>query len=392
MKVNQIAETLNTVFGTITGGSAVVAEDLSNITDFGREITSTTQWGDNFDNYAKKIIDKVGLTLYNNKEFSRGGLGLMRYGGEFGSILEKIRVSIGDFEANKAWQLTEMGDGGDFSDIFKFAPVDLKATYYNKAVTFRKKISLPEYQLRSAFNSPREMVRLFAAIEMAIRSKFQVATNALERMTIADRVLKILDNSSSNCIDLLAGYTTATGKEAPSAATALSDPDFLRYASYTIGVTKTLMMEESGLYNEQDYITHSDSDMKMIFLTDFAKALESGLYSNTFHENFVRQTGYSEVGFWQGMGLRGDFLERSTIKGNASDKTSADSYTQEGIVACLFSPDACFISGEMPYTTALPNPDGDFTNYWHKFKASYYGDLAENFVYFCLGKGSKDGA
>ena len=349
----------------------------------GQTITSSTQFGDNFDNYAKKIIDKVGLTLYNNRQFTRGGLDLIRYGMPYASVVEKIRVTIGDFEANKAWKIADSGD--DFSDIFNFAPVDLKATYYNKAVTFRKKISLPEYQMRSAFHSAENMVRLFTAIVMAIQSKFKVATNALEKFLITNRIAENVNKSSKNVINLIDRYQDASG-ETVTAETALNNKEFLRFASYQIGVTKTLMMEESSLFNESDFITHADDDMKMVFLTDFAKALEANLYGGEFRDEYVKQSGYSEVGFWQAMQTGATFAQRSSINVKpASDNTKT--VTQSGILAVLFSPDACFIAGEQPYTTALTNPDGDFVNYWYKWRASYYNDLAENFVVFTLADG-----
>ena len=42
MKVKQIAAMLNEVYGEITGESALVQEDLSNIVDIGRPTTSST--------------------------------------------------------------------------------------------------------------------------------------------------------------------------------------------------------------------------------------------------------------------------------------------------------------------------------------------------------------
>ena len=63
MKVNQIATMLNSVFSEIIGESGLISEDLSNIVDVGRTITKSTQWGDNFDKYVAKIIDKVGYKI-----------------------------------------------------------------------------------------------------------------------------------------------------------------------------------------------------------------------------------------------------------------------------------------------------------------------------------------
>ena len=64
MKVKQVATLLNTVYNEIIGESALVKEDLSNIVDVGREIISSTQWGDNFDKFVGKLIDQVGRVIF----------------------------------------------------------------------------------------------------------------------------------------------------------------------------------------------------------------------------------------------------------------------------------------------------------------------------------------
>ena len=63
MKVKQIADILNTVFAEALGDEAF-SEDLGNIVSAGQTITSATTFGDNFDNYCRSIIDKVGKTVF----------------------------------------------------------------------------------------------------------------------------------------------------------------------------------------------------------------------------------------------------------------------------------------------------------------------------------------
>ena len=64
MKVNQISTLLNSVFGEVLGETALVNEDLSNLVSAGTVITSSSTFGDNFENYAGAIIDKVGKTIF----------------------------------------------------------------------------------------------------------------------------------------------------------------------------------------------------------------------------------------------------------------------------------------------------------------------------------------
>ena len=57
MKYKQIGEILNDVYGSIIGEDNLIKEDLSNIVEVGKMITSSSAFDDNFDNYVKKIVD-----------------------------------------------------------------------------------------------------------------------------------------------------------------------------------------------------------------------------------------------------------------------------------------------------------------------------------------------
>lgn len=383
MLVNQIATMLNEVYGEYVGETGLVAEDLSNIVSVGQTLSGTSAFGDNFENAFKKIVDKVGLTLYGTKGYNPRGLGIIRYGMPAASVIEKLRVDVVDYTDNQAWEISDPSDL-DFSDIWDYVPATISATYFNKAVTFKVKISLPEYQFKSAFTSAAEMVKFINIIEMRIQTKMRMAADMLEKRVIANLVAeKAVVTNHPNVYNLLTMYNTMAGTSL-TAANALADREFLRFASKTIGVYRTLMREETGAFNNTGYVTHTDdSDLKMFFLSDFAKALESSLYSDTFHDEYVKQDGFREVGFWQGFGATGAIDDRAKlIVKPASAPTST--VTMPNVLAVLMDKDAAFIAGEMPTTKALPNPDGDFTNYWHKFKASYYNDLAENCIVFTL--------
>ena len=381
MLVNQIATTLNSIYGEMTGGSALLTEDLSNIVEVGQTWTGSSTFADNFDNAFAKLIDKVGLTLYGTKGYNPRGLGIVRYGVPYASIVEKIRVDVPNYSANQAWQIDDPTNL-DFSDIFDYENATITATYFNQAVTYKVKISIPEYQFKSAFYSRDAMTRFISMIETRIQSKMRIAVDALEKRVLANLIAEKM-NAGHNVVNLLSEYNTMSGQSLTT-ANALADKEFLRFASKTIGMYRALLREETGAFNESSYVTHTDdADLKMFFLTDFVRALESTLYSDTFHEEWVKQEGFREVGFWQAFGTSGTFADRSSIQVNpATDNTKlvAGSY----IMAVLMDKDAAFITSEEPTTKALPNPDGDFTNYWHKMKASYYNDLAENCVVFVL--------
>ena len=61
MEVSQIYEIMNAVTGEILGQTElVVAEDLSNIVDVGKEILN----GTDIDNYVKSLVDHIGRVIF----------------------------------------------------------------------------------------------------------------------------------------------------------------------------------------------------------------------------------------------------------------------------------------------------------------------------------------
>lgn len=382
MKVNQIATMLNEVFAEVIGESELIAEDLSNIVSVGNEITSSTEWGNNFDNYVKAIIDKVGKTIFVDRTYKSTAPPILKDAWEYGSILEKVRVNVGDYEENKAWQLTR----DQTFDIFGFFPIDVDVKYFNNKVTFMEKFSIARKQMKSAFTSAQSMNHFVSTIENRIKMKMTIATDNLIMRTIVNLIAEKF-KSNNNVVNLLAMYKATTGATI-NAAQALTDQDFLAYASRVMMTYKTLISGASMLYNDDGYVTFTPEDrLKIVLLTDFASALKTRLYANTYNEEFVMLPGYTEVPYWQGVGTSSGYADRSAINCIPASENGAEEPTtinKTGIVGVMFDEWAAMVCNEEPEVEAMPNPEGKFINYWYTFDASYFNDLGENVVVFTI--------
>ena len=103
MKVTQIATILNTITGEILGKSDIVAEDLSNVVDVGKEIFDATS----VDNYAKKLVNHIGKVIFVDRVYKGTAPSVLMDGWEFGSVLEKIRVELPEATENESWKLED---------------------------------------------------------------------------------------------------------------------------------------------------------------------------------------------------------------------------------------------------------------------------------------------
>lgn len=390
MKVKQISSMLNTVFGEILGDTALVNEDMSNIVSVGQVITSSTQFGDNFDNYAGAIVDKVGRTVFADRVYRAKDLGIWRDSWEYGSVLEKIRVDIGDYEDNCEWDLTVPGTTGlDYNEnlqahieeLFKFVPANAQAKYFNLKTTFKTVISITRKQLKSAFNGASEMARFIGMIENRIMSKMEIAKDQLQRRTLVNLIgTKI---HAGTVVDLKDEFEAAGGTAISNFAAALKDPDFLKFAAKKITMDREFMTEPSKIYNEGNFYTHTPiEDSRLVVLADLDSGLKFNLYGDTYNEEFVKLDNYKTVPFWQGSGTAMALADRSKI----NIKTAGgDTVETGGILGILFDRDAAMVCNEDPEVRSQYNADGNFTNFFYTYDCSYFNDFDENAIVYVWG-------
>lgn len=410
MRVKQIANVLNNVYNAMQIGTSDVIEnsvsvhdDLSNIVDVGKKVLSYLDSGNvanNYDNYISNIIDQIGKITFVDRAYTSQAPNILKDSWEYGSIMMKVRAELPEARDNDTWNLsrfglpttekTENGNGlGEdaYPDPFILSKPNVEARFFNSKVTYEVPITLATYQLKEAFQSASQMSRFFSMIENRIRVKKTLCTDALIMATIRNLVANKV--GSGTAVNLLTLYNE--GRTTPlKAVEARKDPDFLRFAAKTIMLYKRYLAEASTLYSEGDYVTYTPADrLKAIFLSEFAKDLEVYLYSNTFHDEFVKLDGYSEVGYWEGTGnsAADGFSQRSKISSTyiKMDGTTGK-VTQDGIIAILFDEQAAAVCNENDRVTSIYNPRGEYTNYFFKWDSSYLNDMQENVVVFYIGE------
>lgn len=379
MVVNQVAETLNDIFGEIIGEDNLFTEDLSNFIDVGRSITSSTEWSDNFDHYVGKLIDRIGKTIIVDKKYKSQGIDIVVDNFEYGSILQKIRVSVPDFTDNDAWSLQP----GESYDYTTYSPVDMSAKYYNKKYTFGVEWSWTPIVLKESMDSLPKLLALYAAIENRIMVKVRVTTDELTY-----RAVNALNgeniNSGKNVINLLELYMNETEDNTINSATALTNPEFLRHSVVTLKKYTKFISRISKKFNQDGELNWTqDDNLRIVALTDYAAALDAYLYSSTYHDEFVKFNGFTSIAAWQGLGDL-SFDLRSSININlVSDPTTSIEYS--GIVCTMFDKEGCCICNETPLVETAPyNPKGKFTNYYYTYDASMFVDTAENCITFVI--------
>ena len=406
MIVNQIATVLNdtiikeiTGIGITEGGTTapIVQEDLSNIVEVGKTVLDFTSGSKaNFNSFIETMIDRIGRIKYVDRTYAGTAPNILHDSWEYGSIMQKVRAEVPEFQENTSWKLGDIYADANANSkvpgIVDYKELDpyilslpsAQVKFYNSKITYEAPITITEMQLKSAFTSASEMSRFVAMIENRISLKMTLSTDALIMRTINNLIALKVD-AGTNVINLLSAYNTAAGTSL-TVAQALRNTEFLRYASKTMALMKDYLKTAGSNYNESNYITFTPADrLKFVVLSEFAKDMETYLYADTYHNEFVKMEGYSTVPFWQAQGTTmNDFTTRSTINVKATDGTNEVEVNQAGVVGIMFDVEAAAVCNENYRVTSAYNPRGEYTNYFYKWDAQYMNDVQENAIVFIV--------
>lgn len=388
MTVQQIHTLMNTVTSEILGKSDVVAEDLSNVVDVGKELFSNTD----VDNYVKSLVNHIGKVIFVNRPYTGNVPSMMMDSWEFGSVLEKIQADIPQATENSSWELTN----GKSYDPNVFYKPSVSVKFFNSRVTFEVPMSFTEKQVKESFSNAAQLNGFLSMLYNAVDKSMTVKVDSLVMRTIDNMIAHTLHAefptvndgnysavSGTKAVNLLKLYNAKYSKTL-TAESAITDPDFIRYASYIMGVYADRMGKLSTLFNVGKKERFTPSDMlKVVMLSDFEKAASTYLYADTWHNENVKLPTAETVPYWQGSGQDYSFANTSDIHVNITDSSGGTvEIVAAGILAIMYDKDAMGVCNTDRRVTTQYNAKAEFFNNFYKFDASYFNDLNENFVVF----------
>ena len=382
MEVKQIHELVNSVTKEVLGEEAVVNEDLSNIVDIGTQIADSH----NIDNYVRSLVNHIGKVIFVNRPYSGNVPSVLMDGWEYGSILEKITVdNLPEATENEAWELQ---DGTSYDPNVFYKP-SVSAEFFNKRVTFEIPMSFTQRQVKESFSSAEQLNGFTSMIYNAIDKSMTVKTDSLIQRTVNNMLGETLHSdypdadyaahSGVKAVNLLKMYNDKFGTDL-TVDKAITTPEFVRYASFIMGLYKDRLGKISSLFNvgKKDRFTSPDL-LHVVLLSEFANAAKAYLQSDTYHDEFVSLPKAETVPYWQGSGADYGFASTSKIDIKTSGNNTV---TCSGILGVMFDRDALGVSNFDRRVTSNWNPKGEFYNNWFKMDSGYFNSLNENFVVF----------
>lgn len=377
MKVTQIKDLVNSSLKELNGTSLVLKEDLSNVVDVGTEIFDT----DNLDNFVKKLIDRVGNTVFNTRVYQGSAPSVLMSSWEFGSVLEKVDSELPDVEENDSWQLE---NGKDYSPNIFYQP-KVSAKFFNSKITFDIPISFTRMQVKSAFNSASELNGFLSMLMNSVQNAMTVHIDGLIMKTINNMTATVLNGKKGlQVVNLLDGYN-ANSTTKLTAQNALQNADFIKYANLIINTYRDRISKLSTLFNQGQKSKFTPlANQHLVVLSDLASASKVYLESETLHDDNVKISNYDTVPYWQGSGTTYSFDDVSSIDVAIKDGKTTKEIKASGILGVLFDTNAVGVTCQNQRVTTNYNPRAEFYTNFTKFDAGYYNDLNENFIVFTV--------
>lgn len=200
-------------------------------------------------------------------------------------------------------------------------------------------VSITERQVKESFSNAAQLNGFISMIYAAVEKSMTIKADALIMRTINNMIAETVladavafggsagnlasadlsSASTARCVNLLKLYNDkyfpatpgspdpTPNPDALTAEKAITDPDFIRFASYVMGTYADRLQSISTVFNVGGKERFTPKDMlHVVLLSDFAKAAQTYLYSDTFNRGDVLLPKAETVPF-------GRAAERTTI-------------------------------------------------------------------------------
>ena len=289
------------------------------------------------------MANRIVKTVYFVRVYGQRQRSVLRDEHEYGAFVQKVYYKAPNFTANPEYGIPQAPVSPATEHTYNqsspydvSAVVEVSASVFGGQGTLALEFVRPVDQIRTAFISEAEMIRFIDGLYVAADQRIKLAEEELTDLAVNTAIAYDVDNNKVR--NLLTEFNALLPEEADplTAAQAVRDADFLRYACMEIGQTIDYMGEMSTIFNVEGYETFTDRENMVVeVLSYFARSMEVFLQADTFHDSLVSLPRYESVPRWQRLknSVAQDFASLSAIKIQNSAINSGNALTVNGVVA-----------------------------------------------------------
>ncbi len=368
---------LNSAVAEAQGTAVTPAINAGNFVDFGRTTMATAD----ADVIFGKLVDRIGKTAVMNRVYNSKWRGVLSTELEFGAILQRLRVAPVDAMEGEQFNISDALESADLDPYVIHLP-DVAQTLFKDFKAYQFGVTITKEQLKSAFVSEGALAAFIEGIYTAISNTLEIYIERAVRLAVNTYICEKYTlaqgaESRRHAINLVAEYAAATGKTT-TAAKALNDAEFLRWATQFVGEIKTQMSEMSTVFSNGEIPTFEDSPM-FIAHTKFIRGVNTYVVADAYNaEKLTALTPDIEVSGWQSIG---SLLINQTYTGSDGETKTVENLA---VVGVLYSPRGLGATVYDHSADSIYNPRRRYYNIWEHVTCGYFADLAESGCVFYL--------
>ena len=386
MTYNQIYQLVNAAAAQQWGTQAIITNDLSGLISLGDLVFSSNS---NRDGFLNVLADRIGNTLFRTLDNRIEFPSFIRNEIEYGAITQKINIDILPAQESK---YTDVGQVGFTPNQFKIdKPQISQLLFGDPRLVWEFDLTVPDTLYKTAFTSESQMAAFVTGLMDAMDKSLVESINAMNHAALCNLVAEKF-KAGHNIVTLLTDFNALGGGGGTlTAADALYDKEFLRYASQTINMYIKYMGQTSALYNEginsnpQLRATQRDN-MHCIMSADFASSARFNLYSTDYNYQFEELPLYDEFVSLQGSGTTAHSaatdMSIDVIPSSEAGQLSPTAVQEDYICCILADRQAIGTTWRDMFTATDRNNRNRYTNFTSGCGLSWFNDLSENTVVF----------
>lgn len=380
MNYSNIATILNSeIVSNSLGNAVTVAEDLTNIVEFGTLISNLT--ADQLKTFQKNLVCGV----YNYvlaRELELGSFELLRDAVEYGGGLQRI-MAEGMFSAQDS-HLLNLVNGQNYLDG-KFYGFPLSAKVYESTKAFKVVHSISDDTFSQYFMNAEDLFKFMGLLEVTERNTIKFELYQLEKRIIVMLAASAVGNNRyvplvTTFNQKILGIASSSDPNWKTLSDLLADRTlcsyFYSFVKSVVMRLKDAMKEVNTRYNDTTVETFSnDEDIKMVGISSFfnsEKFLAAPIEFNPASWNIDIKT----IVAWQNPGtdMLPDDTTCETIEIVDNSTTPPSTVTIQNVVGVLYDKFGAGVTIRRDKTTIEEIGSEGFRNIHHHLAMSWYCD------------------
>lgn len=389
LNATQIFNIVNEVASQAMGGKAIAVVDNSGLVALGNTVLGSNETKNNFIN---ALTDRIGRTIVSFRAYHSHFPDFERDSIEWGNILQKLKVSMPNAEADQSYNLVD----GKSVDQYTINKAKVNQLLFTTQTPWQTHITVHLDELEKAFIDSSAMGTFISGMFGEVQNRIELAMEELGIDCVNNYIAEVIKRKvqrPKRVINLVSDFNTANGLKEENALkpeNALTNGNFLTYAVRRINtISSTMEYMTKGMFNDTAFAggdTQNDiytrhtpkSEQKLMLFIDLVNSLKTDINSKAFNMKEVAiDLPFQTIPFWQSI--------QSPDSINIKPASGGTAIVQTHVMGILFDREAMgTFKNKYSSLTSPINAAGKYYNVFYHMITMYYNDLTENAVVFLL--------